>query len=205
MPVPRRRLTPEARAREILLAAEQLLRQDGLKVRVEDVTAAAGASKGTFFVCYPTWNDLLLKIRDRMVERYLAMTASVLPQPGGPADWNAVLTNFSTALIDFSFELGGLHEVLFHGPFALDCPPPPGNKPTVVIADILRAGLQAGDFAAIDPEPTAELIFAVIHAASDAIRDGGDRARQLAALHDMLRRSVRPLCDQHHPQTREPA
>ena len=59
----RRRLSPEARKLEIIEAAERLLQARGEHVRVEDVVREAGVAKGTFFLYFPTWDDLLEAIR----------------------------------------------------------------------------------------------------------------------------------------------
>ena len=56
----RRRLKPEARKLEIVEAAERLLQAGGgARVRVEDVVREAGVAKGTFFLYFPTLDDLL--------------------------------------------------------------------------------------------------------------------------------------------------
>lgn len=185
----RRRLNPDQRRRELLTTAERLLRLRGTAVRVEDVVAAAGAAKGTFYAYFDTWLDLLDTIRAEQVTAFRGTLAPLLGDPplGG---WERVLPDLATALIDFIIGLEGLHEVLFHSDFPRLRPLPPTEKPPAVIAGIIRRGQAAHAYAAVDPDATAILLFAIIHETADAIVAGADRARALAALHEMLHRSL---------------
>jgi len=189
MPVPRRRLTPEARRLEILEAAEKLLRRDGTAVRVEDIVAEAGASKGTFFVCFATWDDMLDAVRARLGPEY-AKRVPPVPDPAIPRDWTRVLPDLAAAVVDFVLSMDKLHEVLFHSAFTLARPLPPERKPAAHIAAVLRAGQAAGAFPALDNEAAANLIFAMIHETADAVAAGADRERMSGALDAMLRRAV---------------
>jgi len=82
----RRRLQPEARKLEIIEAAERLLAVDGSRVRVEDVVREAGIAKGTFFLYFPTWDDLLETVRQRLVRAFDA-THPLPTEAEGPIDW----------------------------------------------------------------------------------------------------------------------
>lgn len=184
----RRRLTPDARRGEILEAAEKLLVRRGLSVRVEDIVAEAGAAKGTFYACFESWDELLEAIRSRRAGTYHQLAdAAVASAKAGEAA--AALRDLGHGAVEFILGLGGLHEVLFHSPFALARPLPPDQRPSADIAAILRAAPLGG---AVDPEPTAEMLFAAIHQAADAIAAGADRGRTLQALEVLLRRVIEP-------------
>src|ERR687890_992248 len=112
----RRRLHPEARKREIVEAAERLLQVHGSRVRVEDVVREAGVAKGTFFLYFPSWDDLLETIRDRLVAEFDA--AYPLPtEVDGPVDWPAVMDWLAGAYIDFASARQGIGQALFHSEF----------------------------------------------------------------------------------------
>ena len=67
----RRRLKPAVRRSELLDAALRVLRSKGpAKVRVEDVTRAAGAAKGTFYLYFSSWEDLLVAVREHLLSTY---------------------------------------------------------------------------------------------------------------------------------------
>lgn len=187
--IQRRRLEPEARRQELIEAAERLLRQRGPGVRVEDVVREAGAAKGTFYLYFPTWDDLLDAVRERLIAAFDA--AYPLPtEVAGPVDWPAVIDWLAGAFVDHTAGLGGIHDAVFHSDFAQRRPH--GDEALIRLAAIIRAGQEAEAFAPVDPEPTARLLFAVIHEAADAVGAGDDRDRTLAALRRILRRTLCP-------------
>jgi AcrR family transcriptional regulator len=185
----RRRLHPEARKLEIVEAAERLLQAQGSQVRVEDVVREAGVAKGTFFLYFPTWDDLLETVRQRLVAEFDA--AYPLPtEVAGPVDWPAVVDWQAAAFIDFAAARQGIGQALFHSDFTERRPL--ADNGIVRLCAVIRAGQEAGAFASVDPEPTARLMFAAIDDAARAIAHGADRAAMLAALRTLLRRALAP-------------
>lgn len=185
----RRRLTPSQRREELVEVADPLLRARGAALRVEDITTAAGAAKGTFYNCFETWNDLLVAVRER---RLVALEQRIAPllDPATPHDWRTLLPRLAEALIAFILDLGKLHEVLFHSPFHLSHPLPPAARPAARIGALLAAGQAASVYAPTDPEPTGALLFAMIHETADAIAAGADHDRAMRALTTALNRLV---------------
>ncbi len=186
---PRRRLHPEARKLEILEAAERLLQAGGAQVRVEDVVREAGVAKGTFFLYFPTRDDLLETIRDRLVSEF-GTTYPLPTEVEGPVDWPGLVDWQASAFIDFTLARRGLGEAIFHSDFAERRPL--ADNGATRIAAIIRAGQEAEAFGPVDPDPTARLLFAATHEAADAIAAGADRAATLAALRGLLRRALAP-------------
>ena len=185
----RRRLQPEARKREIVEAAERLLQAQAGPVRVEDVVREAGVAKGTFFLYFPTWDDLLITLRDRLVAEFDA--AYPLPtEVDGPVDWPAVMDRQAEAFIDFAAARQGIGQALFHSDFHVRRPL--ADNAVVRLSAVIRAGQEAGAFGDVDPEPTARLIFAAIDEAARAVAGGDDRGAVLAALKTLLRRALAP-------------
>ena len=185
----RRRLQPEARKLEILEAAERLIEAQGAQVRVEDIAREAGVAKGTFFLYFPTWDDLLEAVRGRLVAKFDAAH----PEPTeteGPVDWPALLEQQARAFIDHTLKHRGVGEAVFHSDFAERRPL--ADNGIARLAAAIRAGQEAGAFGPVDPAPTARLLFAAIHEASDAIAGGAERDSVFAALTDLLRRALAP-------------
>lgn len=186
---PRRRLRPEARRLEIVEAAERLLQVHGSRVRVEDVVREAGVAKGTFFLYFPTWDDLLDTVRQRLVSEF--DTAHPLPtEVDGPVDWPSVIEAQAGAFIDFASARQGIGQALFHSDFAERRTM--ADNAILRLSAIIRAGQEAGAFGPVDPEPTARLLFAAIDEAPRAVAGGEDRAAILAALQTLLRRTLAP-------------
>ena len=185
----RRRLTPSQRRQELLEAADPLLQAHGAAVRVEDITAAAGAAKGTFYTCFETWDDLLVAVRERRVGTLLDDIAPLL-DPARAHDWPTLMPRLAEALVGFILDLGKLHAVLFHSAFTITHPLPRADRPAAHIGALLRAGQAAGAYALLDPEPTGALIFAMIHETADGIVAGADRDRAMRTLTTALNRLV---------------
>jgi len=185
----RRRLSPEARKLEIVEAAERLLQVHGAPVRVEDVVREAGVAKGTFFLYFPTWDDLLETLRDRLVaefdRRYPLPT-----EAEGPVDWPAVMDAQAAAFIDFAAARQGVGRALFHSGFTQRRPRV--DDAILRLSAVIRAGQEAEAFGPADPEPTARLMFAAIDEAARAVSAGADRGAMLAALQALIRRTLAP-------------
>ena len=185
----RRRLSPDARRLEIVEAAERLLQANGGRARVEDVVREAGVAKGTFFLYFPTWDDLLETVRARLVSQF--DEAYPLPtEVDGPVDWPALVDTQAAAFIDFTLSRRGVGEAVFHSDFA-ERRPLAGNA-VVRLGAVIRAGQEAGAFGDVDPEPTARLMYGAIHEAADAVAAGADRDAIVAALSRLLRRTLAP-------------
>ena len=185
----RRRLKPEARRLEIIEAAERLLQARGAQVRVEDVVREAGVAKGTFFLYFPTWDDLLEAIRDRLIATF--DSGNPLPnEVAGPVDWPDLVIRQAAAFVDHALAHRGVGEVIFHSDFAKRRPQ--ADHATVRFAAAIRAGQEAEAFGPVDPEPTARLLFAAIHEAADAVGGGADRTATVAALTHLLQRTLAP-------------
>jgi len=185
----RRRLQPEARKREIVEAAERLLQAHGSRVRVEDVVREAGVAKGTFFLYFPTWDDLLETVRQRLVSEFDA-DYPLPTEVDGPVDWPEVVAWQAGAFIDFAAARQGIGQALFHSDFAERRTL--ADNAIVRLSAVIRAGQEAGAFGPVDPEPTARLMFAAIDEAARAVAGGQDRAAILAALQSLLRRTLAP-------------
>lgn len=187
----RRRLEPEVRRLEIIEAAERLLTRDGPNVRVEDVVREAGAAKGTFYLYFPTWDDLLEAIRGRIVIAFDAAHPLQF-ETGVPADWPQLLDRLAVAFVDAIVAMRGLHTVLWHTDFTQRRPMPPADDPINRMIAVIRAGQEDGVFAWIEAAPAGRLLFAVIHETADALAGGEDRERALAAMRWILRRTLEP-------------
>ncbi|HUI47297.1 MAG TPA: TetR/AcrR family transcriptional regulator [Acidimicrobiia bacterium] len=185
----RRRLHPDERRRELVAAAERVLRRQGPDgCRVEDVTTAAATAKGNFYRYFDTWDDLLVAVGDHLVAQYAAAVRERLDV--SITDWWATLDDEIDRFISYQLELGGLHDVVFHGAIArVRAIDDPQSAPALIGA-FIAAGVADGAFAAVDVVPTAYLLFQVLHGAADAIAVGADDAAVRAATHLIVRRTL---------------
>jgi AcrR family transcriptional regulator len=188
----RRRLHPEARRTELLDAAIRVLADVGPEAcRVEDITDAAGTAKGNFYRYFPTWDDLLIAVRDRLLDTYRTELAHRYEDLTAVEWWEA-LDDEVAHFIDFQLDLGSLHDAVFHGPAAVVRPTEEYRSAASMVALFLRAGVDGGAFRAVDVETTAPLLFDLLHAAADTIAAGLDRERVLSATLHIVHRTLEP-------------
>lgn len=189
---PRRRLTPDQRRGELLDAAVRVLRQRGPSgCRVEDITAEAGTAKGNFYRYFPTWDDLLVAVRDHLLDAYADDITRRLGTLG-EVDWWQVLEEEIDRFLEYQLEMEGLHDVVFHGPASQARPIDGEGSAGALVATLLHAGVVAGAFAEVDIGPTARLLFSVLHGAADQIREGADHTEVRAAAFLIFIRTLTP-------------
>lgn len=186
----RRRLRPDARRVELLEAALSVLRSRGpINARVEDVTEAAGAAKGTFYLYFSSWDDLLVKVRAHLLSQYISEMRTRFAAEAR-SDWWAAFENECVRFVAFIEELGELHEAVFHGPIA-DRPIDNAISSETIIAGMLRTGIESGECRPVEINVAARLLFAVLHTTVDCIIKTGERDRYLYTMFDLLRAWLR--------------
>ena len=185
----RRRLAPDDRRSELLEAAIEVLREVGPReARVEDVTRAAKAAKGTFYLYFPSWDDLLVAVRNHLISTYAAEVRARLAAASG-IPWSAI-EDECVRFVDYVVGLGDLHEAVFHGPRAKQ-PISKERSAEALIAEMLRMGIAAGSCRPLAAPTAAPLVFAVLHATADRIARSGDRKARLDTLLQLLRAWLR--------------
>jgi len=152
---------------------------------VEDVTRAAGAAKGTFYRYFPSWEDLLLALREHLLSTYASDFRARFAGLS-PSNWWAELESECVWFVDFVVGLGSLHYTIFHGPIA-DHPIDAEHSATTLITEMLKAGIAAGACRPVDVDVASVLLFAVLHATADGIAHFGDRERRVEVMLDLLR------------------
>jgi AcrR family transcriptional regulator len=183
----RRRLTPDERRAELIDAAVRLLRS-GREVSnwAQAVTTEADAAKGTFYVYFSSWDDMLVAVRERVQREYVTRYEQLAETPER-LDWWAVLDAECDAAIDFIAQPGGLHYAIFHSAAALAPIENDHLDITGAIARFLGRGIEEGAFRAVDARAAAAFLFAIVHAAADAIAAGEPPDRWRSAVRDLTR------------------
>lgn len=185
----RRRLRPDVRRSELLKAALVVLRDVGpQRARVEDITHAAGAAKGTFYLYFASWNDLLAALREHLVASYAAEVRAKLADLSA-MKWSDIESE-CVRFVDFVVGLGDLHEAIFHGP-GIEHPVNKERSADALIAEMINAGIAAGTCRPVAAELAAPLLFSVLHATADAIARTGGREVKLDTLLGLLRAWLR--------------
>ena len=209
----------EQRRAELLAAGQALFLAKGIAgTSLDDITQRAGVSKGLFYLYFASKEDLVLALREqfsrdlaeRMRAAAEAVPASTRPASGG-AGWADRLDAGVRAGLERYRDLHDLHEVLFHhahvpppasgsvtpptmtpdsgGSGAPDPAPAPAAR---VIRELLEEGVAAGAFDVPDPESTAVLCYASMHAFDHDFRGrpGPDDTRLIRAAQQLFRRAA---------------
>jgi TetR/AcrR family transcriptional regulator, transcriptional repressor for nem operon len=182
----------EQRRADLLGAAEALFLAKGIvATSLEDITHAAGVSKGLFYLYFASKDDLVLALQEQFSRQFAERirTAAAIP-----ADWPARLDACVQASFDCYRDLHDLHEVLFHraghaGPAHDRVHEPAHALVTQVIGELLAAGTAAGAFDVADAEASAALYYASLHAFDQGFR-GPDGDRLIRAAKQLFRRAA---------------
>jgi len=196
----------EQRRAELLAAGQALFLAKGIAgTSLDDITQCAGVSKGLFYLYFGSKEDLVLALREQfsrdLADRMRAAAAAI--PASTQAGWAARLDACVQAGLERYRDLHDLHEVLFHhahgtvqgvqgvraGPGQPDPAPAPAAR---VIGELLAAGTAAGAFDVPDPESTAVLCYASMHAFDHDFRGrpGPDDARLIRAAQLLFRRAA---------------
>jgi TetR/AcrR family transcriptional regulator, transcriptional repressor for nem operon len=181
----------EQRRAELLAAGQALFGAKGIAATsLEDIAQRAGVSKGLFYLYFHSKEDLVLALQEQFSHQVAArMRAAADSQ----ADWTAKLDACVQASFECHRDLHDLHEVLFHHAIPVGQRAHPAHAlRTGVIQDLLEAGTAAGAFDVADPETTAVLCYASMHAFDQGFRgrDGPDDARLIRAARQLFRRAA---------------
>jgi TetR/AcrR family transcriptional repressor of nem operon len=175
-PVPeprtRRRESPEVRREQILDAAERVLLERGLATTtVADVAETAGVAKGTVYLYFESKDAILSGLRARYLERF----ADAVTQPRARSTASE-LDHFVEGLFDFSVANSGLHHLLFHeAGFSED---DAFASTRTMVADLIAAGCDRGDFQVSDPELATDFVFHGVHGALTTALHGARPSRR---------------------------
>jgi AcrR family transcriptional regulator len=186
-PGPRRR-APDERVEQLLDAAERVLLERGLAATtVADVADAAGLAKGTLYLYFESKDALLAGLRARYLSRFSealgASRARTAPGATGRLD------RFVTGLFEFSAQHARLHHLLFHEAGFSEDDALAGAR--AMLAEIITAGCESGEFDATDPPRSASFLLHGLHGLLlDALHDGSNVNRAATAAREMARRSV---------------
>ena len=190
-----RRQPPEARRQQILDAATVLLLGAGLAgTSVDAVARRAGIAKGTVYLYFPSWQDLLGALRGRYAYGLVGRAEAVF---GGvdPADPGSVVGAFER----LAAELAGyvqanrrLYHILFqeaggHEEHTM-------GQLHHLVCCFLTEALDQGALTSTDPELLARFLLDGLHAVllPLAHQDRPDREHTLTSLSQLLRRLLAP-------------
>ena len=158
---------PEARRNELMNAAERLFLAQGVpSTTIEQITSAADVGKGTFYLYFPSKEDVLAALGDRYAEELLGKIKSAVAEKPED-DWQGKLAAWARAGVAGYLDSMRLHDILFYGSRP---PTREGLVDNIVIDhlfELLQAGARAGAWSIDDPRFSAVFLFSGLHAVVD--------------------------------------
>lgn len=158
---------PEVRLDELMGAAEALFLEKGVDATtISEITEAAGVAKGTFYVYFPSKQEMLIALGERYVRQFLQALDEAIGACA-PDDWVGRLrawihTNVATYLRTYR-----VHDIVFTHPHHHAREGHTENDVVQQLQRILQAGAAAGAWKLDNPRMTALLIYAGVHCATD--------------------------------------
>src|ERR1043166_9581436 len=165
---PRWRRLPEERPKQILAAALSVFAERGLAAaRLDDIAKRAGVSKGTIYLYFPNKEELFREvIRDTLVlpieaaaRRFSETTKSATEALTETARGHWQFARSAQFAPAFRLVLGEIQNfpdlAQFYGQEVVAR----GHR---LYSDIVRRGIETGEFRAVDPSVAARMLFAPI-------------------------------------------
>jgi TetR/AcrR family transcriptional regulator, transcriptional repressor for nem operon len=155
----------EQRRADLLAAGQALFVAKGVgATSLEDITKAAGVSKGLFYVYFRSKEDLVVALQEQFSDQFAERVRAAAE---AETDWGAKLDAAVEAAFECYREFHQLHEVLFRHAGHRDndgAHEPAHAQMAQAISGLLRDGGAAGAFEVEDPDTTAVLLHVTMHA-----------------------------------------
>ena len=172
------------RRHDLIRSGIPLLSRAERPTRVEDVTAAAGTAKGTFYLYFPSWGAYLAAVRDHLLAEYQREMKSRLGALVPGTYWS-VFDSEIEHFIRWMLGHGNLHRSVFHGA-EVDRAVPTELSAGQAIVGLLELGKEYGRISPeVDGAVCARLVLGTLHSAV--------AAHEAAPDADVIRESIRFL------------
>jgi AcrR family transcriptional regulator len=180
----RPRTKPAAvRRDELLNAAERLFLQHGITATsIDQIVAAADVAKGTFYLHFPSKEQLLIALQQRYVAQH-AQRLRTATEGRRAADWTGRLNTWIRAGIDFYLDHLALHDLVFHEFRPEQDTATHENLAVAQLTELLQSGRRAGAWT-MESEPlTATMLFHALHGLLDQSVNAGGRINRKQLAH----------------------
>jgi AcrR family transcriptional regulator len=180
---------PEERRADLMDAAERLFLAQGVgPTTIDQITAAAGVAKGTFYLYFVDKDAVVAALGERFAHAMRARIADAVAARRDD-DWPGKLAAWAAACTDAYIDAIRLHDVLFYG---YRPPTREGLVDNVVVdhlVELLQAGADARAWSIDDARSTALFLFSGHHGVVD---DALVREKTIARAR--LRQRLERLC-----------
>ncbi|MDQ0779022.1 AcrR family transcriptional regulator [Streptomyces aurantiacus] len=149
---------PEERRRDIMDAAEALFTRKGIaETKIEEITALAGVSKGTFYLYFKTKDEAAAALWERYMDNFAGVGEGILGDTAVSLD--ARLVDVLESLCRFALDHADLHRVLYDGAGAQEVHAATNERLIGMIAAAARGGVNSGEIECKRPDMMARALF----------------------------------------------
>jgi AcrR family transcriptional regulator len=177
---------PEERRNELTNAARRLFLKQGIgNTTIEEITAAAGVAKGTFYLYFASKDEMLRALVESFSRDLLANIEAAIAQ--SPGDWHARLGMWARAAVNAYLDAMRLHDMLFYESHHST---PEGLVENIIVdrlAALLQEGARERAWVVDDARLTAVFLFNGLHGGVDYARRAEKRINRERLVHKLER------------------
>ncbi len=141
---PSRTKPAEVRLDELMGAAQALFLEKGVEATtISEITEAAGVAKGTFYVYFPSKQEMLVALGERYVREFVERLERAVAACAED-DWEGRLRAWIHANVSMYLRTYRVHDIVFTHPHHHAREGHTENQVVTQLQGILRAGAQAG-------------------------------------------------------------
>ena len=157
----------EERRSDLLNAAAAIFSRDGVAdAKIEDITAFANVSKGTFYLYFRSKDDAAAELWRRYIDEFIRIGESILDDQAVPA--SARLVGVFETLTQFVLSNATFHRNLYRAAEAETVKAAANQRLIDLIGAVVQQGLKTGELSCEEPELTVRMMF---HGVCDSVND----------------------------------
>jgi AcrR family transcriptional regulator len=160
----------EERLADLLDASAVIFARDGVaEAKVEDITAQADVSKGTFYLYFKSKDEAAAAVWRRYIDEFISLGETILADQRVPA--SVRLVRIFESLLRFTFSNADLHRNLYQAAGAEAVKSAANQRLVELIGRTARQGIDSGEFECDQPELVAGILYhGLCGATLDALR-----------------------------------
>jgi AcrR family transcriptional regulator len=157
----------QERRSDLLNAAAAIFSRDGVAdAKIEDITAFANVSKGTFYLYFRSKDDAAAELWRRYIDEFIRIGESILKDQAVSA--GARLVGVFETLTQFVLSNAAFHRNLYRAAEAEAVKAAANQRLIDLIGAVVHQGVETGELSCEQPELTVRMMF---HGVCDSVND----------------------------------
>src|SRR5262245_3044352 len=158
---------PEERRSDLLNAAAAVFSRDGVaEAKIEDITAVANVSKGTFYLYFRSKDEAAAELWRRYIDEFIRVGESILEDRA--VSTGARLVGVFETLTQFVLSHAAFHRNLYRAAQSETVKSAANQRLIDLIGAVVHQGVETGELRCEQPELTVRMMF---HGVCDSVND----------------------------------